>query len=191
MANLGRDALKALIVEKQLVKGFKSLDEQLTANGFDARLAAVIEVVKGGRLAVRKEDNRAPKLGRAYVLPGFEGRLKGYDLESTTLLAESEPVTLECGKCYLVITCEEVQMPTDVMLDIGPRSSAFRYAQVSLEATFGEAGYKGFLTFLLRANLDAEIELGSRFAQLVFSQLTGHSHYEGQRELNYQGGKLI
>ena len=64
--HLSRDALKQLILDKQLVTGYVDLDGQLTANGIDVRLAAVIEILEGGKLAVKRENNRPPKL---FLLP--------------------------------------------------------------------------------------------------------------------------
>ncbi len=188
--NLSKDVLKKLIVDSKLLSNYSDLDVQLTANGVDVRLAAVVEIVDGGRLAVSKADNLPPKLGSAVVLNGFEERLKTYELKDLNVV-DSGIVRLEKLKPYLVITCEEVDTPSDLMFHILPRSSLFRLTQSMLGVAFGEAGYKGFLTFMLLPFTDSQIELGSRFAQLSFTQLTGESHYEQQKESSYQGGKLF
>lgn len=188
--HLSKDVLKKLIVEKNLLSNYSDLDAQLTANGVDVRLAAIVEIVEGGRLAVSKVDNLPPKLGSAVVLKGFEERLKGYELKEMHVI-NSGVVKLEKLKPYLVVTCEEVDTPSSLMFHILPRSSLFRLTQSMLGVAFGEAGYKGFLTFMLLPFTDSQIELGSRFAQLSFTELTGESHYEQQKESNYQGGKLF
>ena len=186
--HLSRNELKELIVKKKLVTNYGDLEGQLTPNGVDVRLAAIIEIDDGGRLAVSKSQNKAPKLGRAFVLKGYEDRLKEYE---TKELIISDAIRLERLKPYFVITCEEVNTPPNLMFHIAARTSLFRLTQSLLGCTFGEAGYKGFLTFMLLPFLDGEIELGSRFAQLSFTELKGESHYENQKETNYQGGKLF
>jgi deoxycytidine triphosphate deaminase len=186
--NLSRDVVKQLILDKGLVTNFADVDEQLTANGFDVRVAAVVEIVDGGKLAVKKENNRPPKLGRAFVLKGFEDRLKGYDISEKIVVNE---VKLEANRPYFTITCEEVNMPEDLMFHIVPRSSLFRFTQSLLHASVTEAGYRGYLAFMLVPLLNSEIELGTRFAQFVFSELKGKAHYEQQKFTNQQGGKLF
>ena len=184
---LSRDVLKDLVL-KGLVTKYSGLDGQLTANGIDVRLAGVVEIVDGGRLAVSKVDNVVPRLGKAFVLKGYESRLSGYDISQTVV---SKSVRLERLKPYFVFTCEEVNTPPNLMFHISARTSLFRLTQSLLGCTIGEAGYRGFLTFMLLPFLDCELELGARFAQFSFSELKGVAHYEQQKESNYQGGKLF
>lgn len=188
--NLSRDVLKQLILEKNLITNYADIDAQLTANGFDVRLAGVVEIVDGGKLAVSKADNRPPKLGRAFVLKGFENRLDGYDVKEKIVM-NSGSVKLERLKPYFVLTCEEVNTPSDLMIHAALRTSLFRLTQSILGCGFTEAGYKGYHAFMLLPFMDGEIELGARFAQFSFVELKGHAHYESQKESNYQGGKLF
>lgn len=188
--NLSRDVLKKLILEKGLVTNYSDIDAQLTANGFDVRLAAVIEIVEGGKLAVSKSDNKSPKLGKAFILNGFENRLDGYDVKEKVLM-NSGAVKLERLKPYFAITCEEVNTPSDMMLHAALRTSLFRLTQSILGCGFTEAGYKGYHAFMLLPFMDGEIELGARFAQFSFVELRGSASYEQQKESNYQGGKLF
>ncbi len=188
--HLSRDVLKKLILENNLVSKYGDLDAQLTPNGVDMRLAAIVEIVDGGRLAVSKGDNKSPQLGTAVVLKGFEDRLEGYDLKDMQVVDDGV-VKIKKLQPYFVVTCEEVSTPPHLMFHIAARTSLFRLTQSLLGCTFGEAGYKGFLTFMLLPFLDGEIELGARFAQLSFTELKGEAHYEQQKESNYQGGKLF
>lgn len=188
--HLSRDVLKSVILRDSLLTNYGDLDAQLTANGVDVRLAAVVEILDGGRLAVQKSDNKHPKLGRAFVLKGFEDRLSGYDLQEKNVL-DSGSVKLKPLQPYFVITCEQLNTPQNLMTHIVARTSLFRLAQSGLFCTFGEAGYKGFLTFMLLPFCQSEIELGARFAQLSFAELKGESHYEHQKDASYQGGKLF
>ncbi|MBW2970154.1 hypothetical protein KY309_01325 [Candidatus Woesearchaeota archaeon] len=188
--HLSKEALKKLIEEKQLITNLADIENQLTANGIDVRIAAIVEITDGGRLAISKTDNQAPKLGSGVVLKDFENRLNGYEIKDLKKV-EAGVVKLEKLKPYLVVTCEEVNTPSNLMFHIQPRSSLFRLTQSMLGVAFGEAGYKGFLTFMLLPFANSEIELGSRFAQLSFTELKGEAHYEQQKETSYQGGKLF
>ncbi len=188
--HLSRNVLKELILNKQLITDYEDVDKQLTANGFDVRLGAIVEVIDGGRLAISKSDHVAPKLGTAVVLKGFENRLQGYDIKEVQVVDEGV-VKLNRLKPYLVIPCESLNTPDNLMFHIQPRSSLFRITQSMLGHAFGEAGFKGFLTFMLFPVLDSEIELGARIAQLSFSELKGEASYADQKETNYQGGKLF
>ncbi|MBI4017047.1 MAG: hypothetical protein HY363_05135 [Candidatus Aenigmarchaeota archaeon] len=188
--HLSRDVLKSLILTDSLLTNYADLDAQLTANGIDVRLAAVVEIIDGGRLAANKSDSRNPKLGRAFVLKGFEDRLNGYELIEKNVL-DSGSIKLEPLQPYFVITCEQLNTPSHLMTHIAARTSLFRLTQSGLFCTFAEAGYKGFLTFMLLPFCRSEIDLGARFAQLCFSELKGEAHYEQQKETNYQGGKLF
>ena len=188
--HLSREVLKSLILKDNVLTGYGDLDSQLTPNGVDVRLAAVVEILDGGKLAISKQENRSPKLGRAFVLKGFEDRLAGYDLQEKIVL-ESGSVKLQPLQPYFVITCEQLNTPPHLMTHIAARTSLFRLTQSGLFCTFAEAGYKGFLTFMLLPFCQSEIDLGARFAQLSFSELKGEAHYEQQKEANYQGGKLF
>jgi deoxycytidine triphosphate deaminase len=84
-----------------------------------------------------------------------------------------------------------VNVPKNLCFKIEARSSLFRLTQALLETSFGEAGYRGRLTFMLLPILDTKIALGVRFAQLCFSKLSGESHYEEQQETSYQGGRIV
>jgi len=188
--HLSRDIVRQMILEQKLITNYGSVDGQLTPNGFDCRLAAIIEVLDGGKLAVDKKDMRAPKLGKAVVLKGYEHRLKEYSLERVDVV-ESGTLKLEPLKPYLVMTCEELNTPDNLMTHIAARTSLFRLTQCLLGSTFGEAGYYGYLTFMLLPFTASEIELGVRFAQLSFSELKGQAQYDQQKVTNHQGGKLF
>ena len=182
--------MKKMILEQNVITDYADIEAQLTANGFDARLAAIVEIVDGGRLAISKSDHIPPKLGSAVVLKGFEDRLSGYEIKDVQV-AENGVVKLERLKPYFVVTCEKVNQPNNLLIQVAPRTSLFRLTQSLLGCGLSEAGYQGFLTFILVPLLDSEIQLGARFAQLVFIKLEGESHYEQQKESSYQGGKLF
>ena len=188
MPNLNQDSLRSLI-SSGLVSNFENVNKQLTANGFDVRVCAFVEVLKGGKLAINKENNVPPTLGRAFVLPGYESRLNDYSVSE--IITTENFVDLLQGRPYFVVTCEEVNIPDNIMLTLAHRTSLFRFTQSIMGFGFGEAGYKGYLTFMLIPSLDCSVQLGSRVAQMSFSLLTGKADYSSQHEANYQGGKLF
>ncbi len=186
--HIGKEELKELIEDKELITDYDSIEKQITANGFDFRVCAIIEIKNSGRLSIEKKDNKKPKLGKAYALPGYVSRLEGFDIKKNI---DKKIVKLRKMKPYLVISCEQVNTPENMMIHITPRSSLFRLTQSLLGCSFGEAGYKGYMTFMLLPVLNCEIELGARIAQISFSQITGKANYEEQKESSYQGGKLF
>lgn len=192
MTVLGKETLIHFIKEKDMISDYKDIDTQITANGFDFRLAALVEVKKAGQLRIDKAGAKKPELGTAYVLEGFEGHIKNIDTEKTIILKEGTLIDLDDRKTYLAVTCEKVNTPENTNFEIEPRSSLFRYCQCDIVTGFGEAGYRGILTVLFRPSLPgAAIDIGVRFMQLAFNRLDSDSHYEDQKENNYQGGNIL
>lgn len=190
--HLSRNELKKLILEQKIVTDYDDLDHQLTANGIDVRAGAIIEVLEGGRLAVNKKDNKPPALGAAYVLKGLEERLKDYSIKDLRVVNEKTLVRLKRLRPYFVMTCERVNVPKNMMVHNATRSSFFRFPQCFVEYGFTEAGYQGFLTFLLLPiAAGGEIELGARILQMSFCELKGEGDYSKQKESSHQGGKLF
>ncbi|MFH1127421.1 MAG: hypothetical protein ABIG84_04460 [archaeon] len=191
MTNLSKDVLRTEIINDKLVVDYEDLDVQLTANGIDFRVAAIIEVKKAGELRINKKDMKMPVLGVAHVMEGFEDVVSGLELEDTVVLPKGSQVSIDKLVPYLVVSCEKVNTKENLNFKIECRSSLFRITQSVLETAFGEAGYRGGLTFLMFSLLDTKIDLGVRFAQIVFSTLSGNAHYEEQKESSYQGGKVL
>ena len=191
MTNLSKDVLRKEILDCKLVENYEDLDVQLTANGIDFRVAAIIEVKEAGELRINKADCKMPVLGLAHVMEGFEDVVSGLELEETIVEPAGAQVKLERLKPYLVVSCEKVNTKENLNFKIECRSSLFRITQSVLETAFGEAGYRGGLTFLMFSLLDTKVDLGVRFAQVVFTELTGTAHYEEQKESSYQDGKVL
>ncbi|NOQ56045.1 MAG: hypothetical protein GQ477_04540 [Nanohaloarchaea archaeon] len=189
---MGSETLKRLIKEQDIISDYKDIDIQITANGFDFRLAALIEVKKAGQLRIDKSGAKRPELGTAYVLKGFEGHIKNIETEKTIILDEGTLIELDDKKTYLAVTCEKVNTPENTNFEIEPRSSLFRYCQCDIVTGFGEAGYRGLLTVLFKPTLpNAAIDIGVRFMQVSFNRLDSDAHYEDQKENSYQGGNIL
>lgn len=191
MVFLGKKEIVHRIKNEKLVEGFDGLDFHPSANGIDVHLAALIEVKEGGKLAVQKANNVLPKLGTAYVLKGHEDKISSLTTESTQILEKESSIKIKAHQPYLLIIAEKVNIPTDHLCIAKARTSLHRFTQSHLIAVFGEAGYRGTLTFMLVPMLDAEVELGARIAQLAFSKISSHSHYEDQKEHSFQDGKIL
>ncbi|MBW6462106.1 MAG: hypothetical protein K0B07_03615 [DPANN group archaeon] len=192
MTVLSKETLKNLIKEKNIISDYKDIDYQITANGFDFRLAVLIEVKKAGQLRIDKNSAIKPKLGNAYVLKGFENHIKNLKTENIIVLKEGTLIYLDEKKTYLAVTCEKLNTPENTNFEIEPRSSLFRYCQCDIVTGFGEAGYRGILTVMFKPSLPgAAIDIGVRFMQVSFNILDSNAHYNDQKENNYQGGNIL
>lgn len=91
-------------------------------------------------------------------------------------------------KYYLCTTKEKVNMPSDLIAFILPRSTLFR-SGVSLRTAVVDPGYVGVLTLGIKNETEREftLEKNSRIAQIVFSKVYGKvDNYSGK----YQGGRI-
>ncbi|GEM_PF-2451883 len=191
MVGLAYSDLKEKILKEKMIEGYEDIEKQLTPNGFDVRACTIIEVKEAGEVGISKEENKSPILGKAYVLEGHEKILENLNIEKIITMKYGEKLPLYRLKPYLLITCEKINTPEDLYFKIEIRSTLFRYGQMILETAFGDAGYKGRLTFLLLPTLDTKLALGCRVAQISFVTLTSRAHYENQKECGYQGGKIL
>lgn len=92
------------------------------------------------------------------------------------------------SKTYLVTTFEEFELPADLSAVFFPRSTLFR-SGVAFHSSILPPGYNGPMTFSLvnHHNEPFEIEIGARFAHVVFHSVSGDvGFYKGQ----WQGGRI-
>lgn len=92
------------------------------------------------------------------------------------------------GKTYLASTVEEFELPPDLAATFFPRSTLFR-SGVAFHSSVLPPGYVGPMTFALtnHHHQPFEIELGARFAHVVFHSVSGDvGLYKGQ----WQGGRI-
>ncbi|EHP68096.1 MAG: deoxycytidine triphosphate deaminase [Metallosphaera yellowstonensis] len=99
-----------------------------------------------------------------------------------------EYADLEPGNTYLLESCEEVNMPNDVMGIMTLRSTMARNGFLA-PPTVIDAGYKGKIIIALSTLRGGRIRRGFRVVHLIFAKLQEPTLkvYEG----SYQGGKLI
>ncbi|MBD3238061.1 MAG: hypothetical protein GF332_00275 [Candidatus Moranbacteria bacterium] len=144
------------MVEKdKLVQGLSSRERKNPEGpGFDLR-AREFYILKGqGCLGLRKR-----KTPQAQVVASVN---------------KDKEITLQPGDYYLVKTMEKVNMPERVFAQVFARSTLFR-SGIQLQTGKISPKYYGELTFGI-INLSKKpfkIELGSRIAFIVFSQIQG------------------
>ena len=129
------------------------------------------------------------RVNRAYML-GSDSFI-GVKERKTPEVVEIESNTFELnpGDYILVETLEKVNMPSDVMARILPRSSLFRCGCILATAVV-DPGYTGTLTIGLKNASDKvfKLERNARVAQIVFEEVIDSvKNYNGK----YQGGKVV
>jgi deoxycytidine triphosphate deaminase len=95
---------------------------------------------------------------------------------------------IPAGVPILVQTMEIINMPNDLLMVPGPRTTMFRSA-IMMNMTFTNPGYFGPLTFLAvnTQQMDVPVERGFRMAQVAFAEVKGSNiGYSGL----WQGGKV-
>jgi dUTP pyrophosphatase len=101
---------------------------------------------------------------------------------------ESGFFTLAPGKTYLATTVEHFELPEGLAAVFYPRSTLFR-SGVIFQSSVLPHGYIGPMVFSL-TNMHSEffeIEIGARFAHVVFMGVSGSSNgYKGQ----WSGGRV-
>ena len=164
----------------------ENLDERETQNpegvGIDIRAGKVYRITGEGFLGVKDR--------------------KSSDTEKVADLEKGDKeIVLNPGDYVLVKTIEKFNIPGEkvvveegekpvyLSLHVYPRSTLQRCG-VYLMATKTDPGYSGELTFALSnlGNKPFRMELGARFANIVFMQVTGEIQraYEGQ----WKGGRV-
>lgn len=165
MAVLGYEEIKELIKTKKLLE---NIDENnIQPGGVDLRVKYIYRLKNGGFLGVK--NRRTPDVE---IVAKYKG----------------EKFNLKPNEFVLVETMEKVNMPSDILAIILPRSSLFRCG-VSLHTAVVDPGFIGTLTFGMKnlSEYPFEIEIGARIGQIVFEEVKGNSKlYDGK----YQGGKV-
>lgn len=139
--------------------------ENVQGAGVDLEIEKLFEIASGASLG--REKRELPELSEV------EGRV----------------FRLAPKKYYLCTTKEKLNMPSDLIAFILPRSTLFR-SGVSLRTAVVDPGYVGVLTLGIKNETEREfiLEKDSRIAQIVFSKVYGKvDNYNGK----YQGGKVL
>jgi dUTP pyrophosphatase len=164
----GIDIRRLIKKQPPLVEGWRNLDEQLQANGFDLTLRDVAAIASAGQISVANNER---------VVSG----LSPLDFDASGYLA------LAPGS-YIITYNEIVHLPRDVMALGRPRSSLLRCG-VGVGTAVWDAGYEGRSQSLLMVHNPEgfRVQRNARITQLVFLTLTGES--EGYQGI-YQGENI-
>ena len=153
---------------ENLVRGLS--DREHTDAGFDLRAGDVVMIAH-----LKDVDTYIGESVRILPpnVPAVRSAEKGYRIDP--------------GRQYLVTTKESVEMPSDVVGLVWPRSTLQR-AGLVLTTAVVDPGYHGELTFLLmnHSKVYAYLEYDVRIAHMLFFGADGHGEYKGV----YQGGKV-
>jgi len=180
MSVIGLDTIIKRIQEDNLIENIGDRDmNDPEGCGVDFRLGSAHKIIKG----------------EAYIEADRKGELglrKGVETEEVALFQEGKDsqdnLIVKPHEYYLIQTIESVNVPSDLMPIVFPRSSLFR-AGLLLLATKTDPGYKGTFTFGL-VNLspfDVRIQMGARICNVVFLEIKGKTvDYRGQ----HQGGRI-
>lgn len=136
-------------------------------------------------------------------ISGFDERNltpNGYDVAVSEVWVPSSDSRVGSGEIeipprewFVIGTKERLELPSDVVGGIWIRTTWVRKGILS---SFGriDAGFRGNLTFsaLNASSAPVKLEIGDRFAQVVFEELRSRAKKEyGERSGNYQGQKGI
>jgi deoxycytidine triphosphate deaminase len=159
---LGKGEILKRIEEEGLLE---NLDlENVQGSGVDLAIDRLFELTSPARLGVN--DRALPEMKEI----------------------EGDVFEIPPGAYYLLATKERVNMPSDLVAFILPRSTLFR-SGVSLRTAVVDPGYRGILTIGIK-NEGAHtftLERYARIAQIVFSKVKGPTEsYNGK----YQGGRV-
>lgn len=160
---LAQSKITELVKKSKLIENFS--DDCLEGAGYDLRVGKIYRI---------KSDSYLGKVKR-----------KTPDVEEINV----ESYRLKPGEYVLIETVERVNMPTDMIARILPRSTIFR-SGCSLITAVVDPGFEGTLTMGLKnlSGFNFTIEKKSRVAQIVFEKIEGKTRpYTGR----YQGGKVV
>lgn len=159
---LGRSEIRRRVGEEALIENCNP--KNIQGAGVDLEIERLFRIVSGACLG--REKRQLPEVEE---VPG-------------------DIFTLEPRRYYLCSTREKINMPSDLIAFILPRSTLFR-SGVSLRTAVVDPGYRGTLTLGIKNEADYgfSLEKKSRIAQIVFADVRGEvSDYKGR----YQGGKV-
>jgi deoxycytidine triphosphate deaminase len=167
---IAQSSLLSLIADGHIIRGLSDRELKTPEGvGFDLRLSQLHSLGETGgslRVDTRKTSSAIEKhsdLSRMYYIYPDE--------------------------YCLATTIETFSLPSDIMCTFFPRSTLFR-SGIVFQSSIIPPGYEGPATFsLYNAGVTPfEMEVGARFAHVVFSQIAGESQpYRGQ----WQGGRLV
>jgi dUTP pyrophosphatase len=166
---LGSEIIKKLILEKEMIKGYGNLEEQLQPNGFDLRVEKVQKQCSNKLAAICIDYKDLP------------------DMRDVAFEAFTDKWILGKG-AYLIYFMEEIHLPKDIAAITIQRSTVMRCLEETIVGSW-DAGYhgKGCNKLTIDSTNGLLLQKGSRIVQMHFIPVAGESFgYNG----NYQGENL-
>ena len=188
---IGSEEILRRIREEKLLENCDLKNVQ--GAGVDLEIEKLFEIASNASLG--REKRELPELRE--IIPKVVRKTRGLPKEDwqtrqlpygNLAIARGRVFRLAPKKYYLCTTKERVNMPSDLIAFILPRSTLFR-SGVSLRTAVVDPGYVGALTLGIKNESEHEftLEKNSRIAQIVFSKVYGKAeNYSGK----YQGGRI-
>lgn len=158
----------AKALEKGWIENVEDPNEQVQQHGIDVRVEEVIELMTPGKIL--KNDKVLP--GDRIVLPHME-KMKDNAPEPPQLLS------IKYGHAYVINAIESVKIPENIAAIAIMRSTLNRIG-VPIHSALYDSGFRGKIQSTLYAFNDCDIELGARYAQVIFLEAESAGMYNGQ-----------
>jgi dUTP pyrophosphatase len=164
---LNREEINKLIKEKNLITEYINLDTQLTPNGFDLTVGAVLEFDTPGSLDFSNKERVVPE--GEEIVPQKENPQDKFGWWN-----------LKKG-VYKIRTNEVVNLPADLIAIAFSRTSLLRMGAFTQHGVW-DAGFKGRSEFILVVDNPKGIKIkqNARIAQIIFFKIN-------ETKQSYQG----
>ena len=140
---------------------------QVQQHGIDVRIGGISEMITGGKLLM---DSKI--LPEMKICNTHQARVED-DLPSPLL------VSVYKGNSYIIDAIESVNIPKDVAAFAIMRSTLNRIG-VPIHSALYDSGFRGKIQSTMYAFNDCEIEIGARYAQIIFLEAESAGMYNGQ-----------
>lgn len=155
--------------EEGWIKGVEFPDQQVQQNGIDVRIAEVHKILTPGKLF--KSGKELPATAEMMYT---QEKVSEDDPD-----ASPKMVHIEKGVPYALISMESVDIPENVAAMVIMRSTLNRIG-VPIHSGLYDSGFRGKIQPTLYPFNEFDIELGSRFAQVIFFRAESAALYKGQ-----------
>lgn len=172
---IGTKRLLEMVKNSNLIEGLCT--RELTnpeGEGLEVRVGEVYKLDKNSKGYLGMDKRSTPK---TILVSEYNEKKENQDV-----------VTFYPGDYRLITTIEKVNIPKDISVEVGPRTTLQRSGMILIKSNTSP-GYSGNLTFGLynASQCEFNLELGARIAQLIFHETSENiSDYRGQ----WNGGRV-
>lgn len=140
---------------------------QVQQHGIDVRIEDIMEIISEGKLFIN--DKKLPDMKICNI---HSARVKDNVLSPML-------VSVVKSNAYIINAIETVNIPKDVAAFAIMRSTLNRLG-VPIHSALYDSGFRGKIQSTMYAFNDCEIEIGARYAQIIFIEAQSASLYKGQ-----------